>query len=236
MELNAKILVLDDEPLVRLMVCSKLEHCGALVSEAGNCAEALGLARNTDFDAAVFDYRLPDGNGLDLVRMLRREGIGFPVVMLSGESVGIARDTEGEDGICAVLSKPPDMEAVAGAMVRAIGGTPSAESMRVGRYAYWKAGTIVAEASGEWAGAEWLAIDFSDVADAEPHPSVVECIRLSRQGIAVLGANAALRGHLSALGAGIEFVSSMDELAAVSRHPSSPSERAALLGVAIQRQ
>ena len=61
-ELNAiTILVLDDEPLIRLMVCSKLEQAGARVSEARDCAEALELVRNTDFDAAIFDYRLPDG-------------------------------------------------------------------------------------------------------------------------------------------------------------------------------
>ncbi len=235
MKLNTKILVLDDEPLIRLVVCSKLENCGALVSEAGTCAEALELARNTDFDAAVFDHRLPDGGGLDLVRLLRRQGFGFPVVMLSGEAVDLAAAAKEEDGISEIFSKPPDLEAVAEAVARAVGSPPCVKSTRVGRFAFFKAGEMATGVPGAWAEAEWLAVDFSEEEDPEPRPCVVDCICLPRRGVVAVGANAALRRGLEALDVRIEFVASADELAALSRHPSTPLERASLLGVAIHR-
>jgi len=217
------------------MVCSALESGGVQVSEAGSCAEALGLARNTEFDAAVFDYRLPDGDGLDLLRLLRKEGIGFPVIMLSGESGDIEAEALEVEGICAILPKPPDMDAVAEALELATGRVPAAVPVQVGRYAFWTAKEIDARGAGEWDLAEWLAIDFSEMDATALPPAVVDCIRRSRKGVAVLGAGAVLRETLFALDAGIEFVSSREELAALSRHPSTPAERSALLGITVQR-
>ena len=235
MALNATVMVLDDEPLIRLMISSTLEQAGAMVSDAGNCAEALELARNTSFDAAVFDHRLPDGGGLDLVRMLRREGIGFPVVMLSGESVDIWEDASEVEGVVAVCSKPPDMEMVVQALGRATGKVANGETMRVGRYVYCRAEAIEADSIDDWQDVKWLAIDVSNMSGAAPHPTIVDCIRLPRQGgVAVLGADQVIRRHLDEEDVEIEFVSNVEELAAVSRRPSSPSERAALIGVPIQ--
>ncbi len=234
-ELTAKVLVLDDEPLIRLMVCSKLEQAGALVSEASCCAEALELARNTDFDAALFDYRLPDGDGLDVVRQLRKEGFGFPIAMLSGEAVDIEEEAGENLGICAVFPKPPDVAEIAKTLVREAGGATVRKGARVGRYAYWQADPDGMEAPAEWAENEWLAIDLSGWSAVRPTASMVECIRMPRRGVAVVGASHDLRRSFEDLGLKIDFVASADELAALSRRPSSPLERAALLEVAQSR-
>ncbi len=234
-KLNTKVLVLDDEPLVRLMVCSKLEQAGALVSEAGCCAEALELARNTDFDAALFDYRLPDGDGLDVVRQLRKEGFGFPVVMLSGEAADIEEEAGENLGICAVFPKPPDVEEIAKTLAREIGGVAIQKVVRVGRYAYWQVEPNGLEATAEWAKNEWLAIDLSGWPAVHLPISLMECIRMPRRGIAVVGASHDLRKSFDDLELKIDFVASADELAALSRRPSSPMERAALLEVAQSR-
>lgn len=235
MEMKSKVLVMDDEPLARLMVCSALESCGVLVSEAGSCAEALVLARNTEFDAAVFDYRLPDGDGLDLLRILRKEGVGFPVIMLSGESSDIEAEALEVDGICAILSKPANMDAVIDALECATGHVSSAVPIQVGRYAFWQVDNVLGEGLEQWDSCEWLAIDFSKLDDTALSPALVDCIQRPRKGVAILGAGEGVRKSLSLLGIGIEFVSSREELAALSRHPSSPAERSALLGVTVQR-
>lgn len=234
-ELKAKVLVLDDEPLIRLMVCSKLEQAGALVSEVGCCAEALELACNTDFDAALFDRRLPDGDGLDVVRQLRKEGFNFPIAMLSAETTDIDEDTCKNLGICAVFPKPPDVAEIARTLVREVGRTEIPEIERVGRYAYWKADPDRMDIPAKWAENEWVAIDLTGWPASRPNDAMKECIRLARKGVAVVGASPAMREELDILGLNIDFVGSTDELAALSRRPSSPVERAALLEVAQPR-
>ncbi len=237
MDIDARILVMDDEPLVRLMVCSRLEELGAWVCEAGSCAEAIELARNTAFDAAIFDYRLPDGNGLDVVHLLRKEGIEFQVVMLSGESSDIDPDTVSDCGVVAVLPKPPDVDAMVDAVVRAAGGKTCAESEHVGRYEYWKLESsnpsFFKESREE---TDWLALDVSALgAGVEPSPAVLEWLQKPRCGLAIIGADSPLRGRLDARGIKAEFVADKEELAALSRRPSSLAERDFLLESIIQR-
>jgi CheY-like chemotaxis protein len=233
--MNAKVLVMDDEPLVRLMICSRLEQLGAMVCEAGSCTEAIELARNTMFDVAVFDYRLPDGDGLEVVRLLRKEGIGFQVVMLSGEALDIEKDAEQEHGIVAVLSKPPDVDAVVDAVARAAGNQSATEESQVGRYVYWKVDSSNESVPVGPSNAEWLAVDVSALAADEIPSGVWECIQKNRRGLAVLGAQLDLHKRIEALGVEADFVADKEELAALSRRPSTPMERDLLLTSVVQR-
>jgi len=235
-ELRANILVLDDEPLVRLLICSGLERVGALVTEAECCAEAIRLAQNTEFDVVVFDYRLPDGTGLEVASRLRDEGFTCPVIMLSGEALDIADDALGRVGVFAVLPKPPDLKKIIETIRRATEKSSVQETVRVGRYAYGKIAAGLLDLPAEWANKEWLAIDCSEVSEAALPNGLVECVSRVRGGIALVGTRAALRDVLQKLNGKIEFVSNVDELAALSRRPTSPSERAALMGAVIQRE
>ncbi|MDF7800902.1 response regulator [Pontiellaceae bacterium B1224] len=229
--LNANVLVLDDEPLVRLMICTKLEQVGALVSEAACCADALRLARNTDFDVALFDYRLPDGDGLDLVRQLRREGFSLPIAMLSGEAADIEAEAGNDLGICAVFTKPPDVTKIAETLAREAACQAVQKTEYVGRYAYWQADPNGMEAFAEWSNNEWLAIDLSLWGDVPLPVCLMECIEMPHLGVAVVGASQAMHEGFKRMGSEIEFVANVDELAALSRRPFSPLERAALLEV-----
>lgn len=236
MEVNARILVMEDEALVRLMICSRLEQEGALVSEAGCCADALELVRNTDFDVAIFDYRLPDGDGLHVVRHMRNAGVGLPVIMLSGESTELAADVVKELDICAVFSKPADMAQLTATVARVVGGTSVKGPARVGRYVCCKVGSSGLEGWDGSVDVEWLALDLSECEMVALHPSIMKCAQGARRGVAVVGAGSAVREQLETLDVKMDFVADVDELAALSRHPSSPAERAALLGVTIPRQ
>ncbi|MDZ8117256.1 response regulator [Pontiella agarivorans] len=229
MELNAKVLVLDDEPLVRLLICSKLEQAGAQVSEAGCCADALKLMRNTRFDAALFDYRLPDGNGIDVVRLLRKEGFELPIAMLSGEAADLEEKTVNDLGICAVFPKPPDVALIARTLAREAGCSTIKETVRVGRYVYVKADPADTQNWSEWAGNDWLAVDFSAWPSDSLPSAMIDFIRMPRRGMAVVGATPALCEYFDALDLNIEFAAGIDELAALSRRPTTPLERAALL-------
>src|SRR5580658_11325868 len=81
------LLVVDDEPFLRDAVAASLRFLGFDVTTADNGAEALRLARDGRFDLLVLDVMLPELDGFDVVRRLRRDGRRVPVIFLT------ARDT-----------------------------------------------------------------------------------------------------------------------------------------------
>ena len=89
-EARGGLLVVDDEPFLREAVAASLRFLGFQVTTADTAAGALRLARDRPFDLVVLDVMLPDGDGFEVVRRLRRDGFGVPVVFLT------ARDTEAD--------------------------------------------------------------------------------------------------------------------------------------------
>jgi two-component system, OmpR family, response regulator len=87
---HGELLVVDDEPFLRDAVAASLRFLGFEVSTAENGAEALRLARGHPFDLVVLDVMLPDTDGFDVVRRLRRDGRRVPVIFLT------ARDTQAD--------------------------------------------------------------------------------------------------------------------------------------------
>lgn len=225
---NTRVLLLDDEPLVQMVLCSRLEQAGALVVQSRSCAEAVNYARKMDVNVAVFDYSLPDGNGVDAVRMLRKEGFSFPVIILSAEAEEVSREAALVEGIFSVETKPPEPERVVEAIVRALGSEKKQNRIRVGRYAYWKVEPEL-EIPARYMKEEWLGIDVSEVNEACTHPSVMECLCRVRCGTVVLGAELPMHSCFKKLRADIEYVDDVEELEALSRRPTSPSERNAVL-------
>ncbi len=80
-----RVLVVEDEPSVRMMLRMLLEDDGYLVSEAGSVAEALAVPRRDEVDVFLVDVRLPDGNGFDLCRTLRIDGVIAPIIVVTAQ-------------------------------------------------------------------------------------------------------------------------------------------------------
>jgi two-component system OmpR family response regulator len=89
-EARGGLLVVDDEPFLREAVAASLRFLGFGVTTAETAADALRLARDQAFDLMILDVMLPDGDGFEVVRRLRRDGFGVPVIFLT------ARDTEAD--------------------------------------------------------------------------------------------------------------------------------------------
>ena len=85
---HGRLLVVDDEPFLREAVAASLTFLGFQVTTADTGAEALRLARERPFDLVVLDVMLPDTDGFEVVRRLRRDGSRLPVIFLT------ARDTQ----------------------------------------------------------------------------------------------------------------------------------------------
>ena len=84
------LLVVDDEPFLRDAVAASLRFLGFDVTTADTGAGALRLARDRPFDLVVLDVMLPDADGFEVVRRLRRDGSRVPVIFLT------ARDTQAD--------------------------------------------------------------------------------------------------------------------------------------------
>lgn len=79
-----RILVIDDEPDIRLLVRETLEEAGHEVEEAENGIEGLRLYRRRPFDLIITDIFMPEKDGLEVLRELRREPRTLPIIAISG--------------------------------------------------------------------------------------------------------------------------------------------------------
>ena len=80
---RAELLVVDDEQFLRDAVAASLRFLGFTVTTAESGAGALRLARDHPFDLIVLDVMLPDTDGFEVVRLLRRDGARTPVIFLT---------------------------------------------------------------------------------------------------------------------------------------------------------
>jgi two-component system, OmpR family, response regulator len=87
---HGELLVVDDESFLRDAVAASLRFLGFQVSTAETGRDALRLARERPFDLIVMDVMLPDLDGFEVVRRLRRDGARVPVIFLT------ARDSQAD--------------------------------------------------------------------------------------------------------------------------------------------
>jgi CheY-like chemotaxis protein len=85
---RARVLVVDDEPVVRTVARLFLERAGFAVEEAGGAEDALARVRSAPgaFAAVLLDYTLPDRTGTDVLPELHRLAPGLRVVLTSGRA------------------------------------------------------------------------------------------------------------------------------------------------------
>ncbi|MGE5235336.1 MAG: sigma-54-dependent transcriptional regulator [Acidobacteriota bacterium] len=79
----ARILVADDDPSMRALLCDILESAGHQAVEVEDGARALAALEQGGFDLVLADQRMPHVDGIELLRRLRRAGSVPPVVMLT---------------------------------------------------------------------------------------------------------------------------------------------------------
>src|SRR4051812_37373101 len=78
-----RILIVEDEPNVRLVFRTALESVDYLLSAATDGETALRWLKKEPFDLVLLDLRMPGMGGMELLRRLRGEGIEVPVVIVS---------------------------------------------------------------------------------------------------------------------------------------------------------
>jgi DNA-binding NtrC family response regulator len=83
MKTSRSILIAEDEEIIRTTLREFLTGEGYSVSDAGTVADALKLARQRDFDVAICDVQLPDGDGIALLRRLQQVNLETSVLVIT---------------------------------------------------------------------------------------------------------------------------------------------------------
>jgi CheY-like chemotaxis protein len=112
-----QVLIVEDDSDVGNVFRIALEHAGFKVTIADTGERALGSLTHTLPDVIVLDLMLPDMNGLDLVRVVRKMGHAVPMIVCSGATGGFQMTKAKEAGADTFLSKPVSVEE----LIRAIG-------------------------------------------------------------------------------------------------------------------
>ena len=122
---HLRVLVVEDETLIRWSIAETLGQEGHTVMEATTAATAVkALEDEDDFDVVLLDYRLPDSDDLGLLASVRRLQPRSAVVMMT--AYGTPEVTEGALALGAyrVVGKPFDMRALESLVVEAHDARP----------------------------------------------------------------------------------------------------------------
>ena len=127
----AKILLVEDDQDLSMMVKAGLEGERHVVEVAYDGEEAMHLIKSEEYDVVVLDWQLPKLAGIEVLKNLRQMSKSVSVIMLTGKS-GIDHKEEGIDtGADDYLTKPFDMRELH-ARLRALLRRPSGASAMAG--------------------------------------------------------------------------------------------------------
>ena len=123
--METAILIIDDH--ISITQCLKcyfqIKNPAWNIMVANNCTEARDIFRMQLLDAAVIDFNLPDGNGLDLLRELRVLNSKLPIIMITGSDPAEVDKFAPKDQCYYLIRKPFDLQKVLDCVEMAIFST-----------------------------------------------------------------------------------------------------------------
>ena len=116
-----RILVVDDESLIRWSLAETLSESDHLVSEAGDAETALRTLTDGDgpFDVVLLDYHLPDSHDLVLLSQIRRLAPNAMVIMMTAFATPEMSDAALRIGAYRVVPKPFEVHDMADLVLEA---------------------------------------------------------------------------------------------------------------------
>jgi DNA-binding NtrC family response regulator len=121
---NKRILVVDDEAIVRHSCELALTDAGYAVSTVRSGREAIQACRNERFDVVFTDIRMPDMDGLEVSRVLSGEFPDLPVVIITGYPSPESAERARSYGVFDYIEKPLSPERLSAATAEALAHAP----------------------------------------------------------------------------------------------------------------
>jgi len=125
-QLNARVLVVDDDAPARQLVRKYLSSRGGTVFEAENAYYALGRLTEAEIDLVITDINMPGRSGLWLIEEVRTRFPGLPIIVTTGEDANHRAFAEIVSGVT-VISKPYTLHELGSAIEKVLGSHVSAD-------------------------------------------------------------------------------------------------------------
>ena len=117
-----RILLVDDEEIVRQTIGEYLRECGHQVDEADDGTTALQIAAEGRYDVALVDIRMPGMDGFSLLSRLREHRPEMAVVLITGHGDVQMAEEALVRGATSLLTKPVKLLELDEALARAVQG------------------------------------------------------------------------------------------------------------------
>ncbi len=104
------ILIVDDEPSMRMALSESLESCGYEICTSGDGADALDKFHNNSFRAVITDMRMPKMSGMEVLRGIKRISPMTPVIIITGYGTVNTAIEAMKEGASDFIMKPFSLE------------------------------------------------------------------------------------------------------------------------------
>jgi DNA-binding NtrC family response regulator len=122
-----RILIVDDEALIRWSLRERLQAAGLQVIEAADGADALDQISHDGICAALLDLRLPDISGLDVLKAFRVHHPDCPVWIMTAYGTPAVEELAERLGVRGFLNKPFDLDELVEVVVSAMAEADESE-------------------------------------------------------------------------------------------------------------
>jgi CheY-like chemotaxis protein len=100
------VLVIDDDERVRTLLRDILRFAGYRVIEASDGRSGMRYLENGEFDMVLTDLGMPEMNGWEVVKMIKKETPQTPVVLITGWGTNLDEEKVKESGVDGIIGKP----------------------------------------------------------------------------------------------------------------------------------
>jgi DNA-binding response OmpR family regulator len=167
-----RILILEDDENLRLVLADNLDDAGHQITEAANIAQAQAALQSHPFDLLILDLMLPDGDGYSLCHDYRANGGRAPVLMLTARTLEDDLVAGFDAGADDYLTKPyrlRELMARVTALLRRAGTAPT-PAPRSDRFGPWQIDHHARQLLGPNGALELTRTEFDLLAFLVGHP------------------------------------------------------------------
>ena len=124
---NRCVLVVDDDPAIRLLLATFLRRQGLRVLEARHGGEALVHMRAGDADLVLMDLMMPEVSGWDVLRVRAADPLlqRTPVIVVTAKNESDVTAGIADKKVYAVIEKPFDLDVLAATVIACLDGLPA---------------------------------------------------------------------------------------------------------------